>query len=344
MGPRRPLSRRSALLAHCLLGFCLVPSLILTSAREASAQELLDQISTLGNENAAKYALPLTEGLIRAMAGGYVDRSRPLDALRFDLGIRFLGTRFGEEARSFNAVLPDTVTFAGQVFGDPYAPAGGSLLTPTIAGKGEGLVLDPQGEYRAALLARGLEPEDFRLVFPSGLDLPLSPNLAVQLTVGIGFGTEVALRFLPAVELLPEVGEFRSHGLSLHHHLSKWIPVPGLDLTGMVGFQEATGGEDIDIRAVHWGATAGTRLGPLDLFGGAQVRSGSARVEYRIENPGNLPLLPPDGTSLNFRTRVSAEPSYLLGVRLQLLVLNLAGHYAFGEQDGFSIKLGMGLP
>lgn len=339
MRPDRPRFRRPALLTICLL-----PWLLLLPAHEASGQELLDQISALGTENAAGYAAPLTEGLVRALAGGYVDRSRPLDALRFDLGFRFLGTRFGEEGRFFAASLPDSAVYAGQVFRDPYIPAAGSLETPTIAGKGEGLTLAPHGSFRSALLARGLNPDDYRLVFPAGLDLPLAPNLAVKLAVGIGFGTEVALRFLPAVQILPELGELRSHGLSVHHHLSGWIPVPGLDITGMVGFQEATAGEGIDVRAVHWGATAGTRLGPLDLFGGAQVRSGSARVEYRVENPGNIPILPENGTTLDFRTRVSAEPSYLVGVRLQLLVLNLSGHYVFGDQDGFSIKLGMGLP
>jgi|GEM_PF-2079916 len=327
-----------------ILAIAVAPCLLLSSARDASAQELLDQIAGLGRANAEAYALPLSEGLVRAMAGGYVDRSRPLEALRFDLGVRLLGTLPGEERQSFTAVVPNTVSFSGSVFQQPYGSTDGSLETPTIAGGGDGLVLVPQGAFRSTLLARGLDPDDFTLEFPPGLDLPLAPNLAVQLSMGIGFGTEVALRFLPAVQVLPEVGELRSHGFSVHHHLSRWIPLPGVELTGVAGFQEATAGEDIDVRAMHWGVIGGTRIGPLDLFGSAQLRSGSARIEYRVDNPGGVPLLPPDGTSVSFRTSVDTEPTYLVGARLQLLVLNLAGHYSFGEQDGFSIKLGMGLP
>ncbi|TVR66552.1 MAG: hypothetical protein EA422_01830 [Gemmatimonadales bacterium] len=335
---------RTLLRLPTILALAVVPWLLLSAARDASAQELLDQIAGLGQANAEGYALPLSEGLVRALAGGYVDRSRPLEGLRFDLGIRFLGIRPGDERRSFTAAVPDTVGFSGQIFQQPYGSADGSLETPTIAGSGEGLILIPQGEFRSALAGSGLDPDDFRLVFPSGLDLPLAPNLAVQLTVGIGFGTEVAMRFLPAVEVLPEVGQLRSHGFSVHHHLSRWIPLPGLDLTGVAGFQEATAGEDIDVRAVHWGLIGGTRIGPVDLFGSAQLRSGSARIEYQVENPRGMPLLPPDGAAVSFRTSVSTEPTYLVGARLQLLVMNLAGHYSFGEQDGFSIKLGMGLP
>lgn len=336
----RPVVPNGRLSPTCFLVLVL---LALLPAPPAAGQELLDEISVLTEENARAYAAPLTEGLAYALSGGFSDRSVPLGGLRFDVGIRALGARPGEGAGTFQALLPDSAVFDGRTFQGPYRPREGSLETPSIAGTGSGIILVPDGELRAYLQERGVDPDEVQLRFPDGLDLPVTPLLAVHATLGIGLGSEVSLRFLPAFDAVPELGAFRSHGFSVSHHLSQWFPSP-IDLTATAGYQEASSEDFFESSAVHYGLTAGMRAGPMDFFGGALLRSGSTRVDYEFEVDGDAPGLPAYGTRLSFESDVSAEAGYLLGARLQLLALNLSGHYTFGEQDVVSLKLGMGLP
>jgi hypothetical protein len=318
-------------------------ALLLLIPFPTSAQELLDQITALGTENAQAYSAPLTEGLTHTLTGGFMDRSAPLGAMRFDLGVRFLGAIPSGEGRTFRAIIPDEIHLEEDRFVQPYRPRDGSLDTPTISGEGDGIVLVPDGDFRDALLAAGEDPGDYQIPLPPGLSLPLTPLLAVHASIGVGLGTEISLRFLPAFEATPELGGLRSHGLSVSHELSHWFSSP-LDLSAHLGYQEATAEDFLQASAVHYGLLAGVNAGPMNFFGGTMLRRGTTTVDYRISNPTGTPGLPQDGVQLSFDSELSTTPGYVLGARLQLLVMNLAGHYTFGDQDVFSLKLGIGLP
>ena len=326
----------------------LILSIFLILPAPGEAQDVVRQIQALAAENADGYASPLTEGLAYTLAAGYMDRSAPMSALGFDIGVRFLGSRPSREHRTFQAALPDSVVFqhpsAGQrVYHDPYRSRDGSLETPTIAGNGEGLVLVPTGEFEDALLAAGENPDDYRVVFPSGLSLPVTPLVTVHASLGVGAGTEVSIRYLPATEVAPELGRVTSHGFTVSHLVSQWVGLP-VDLTAVVGYQNMRGEDFLDASGTHFGLTGGIGAGPMNFFGGALVRSSSSELTYRVENPDDVPGLPEDGLELSVRSSTSASPGYVLGARLQLLALNLSGHYTFGAHDVFSLKLGLGLP
>jgi len=329
-----------------LLSLILPVSLGLAS--HAGAQDVVSQIQALAAENADGYASPLTEGLAYTLAAGYMDRSAPMSALGFDVGVRFLGSRPSREHRTFQAALPESIVFQHPTMGertyhDPYRSRDGSLETPTIAGNGEGVVLVPAGEFEADLLAAGENPDDYRVVFPSGLSLPVTPLVVVHASVGVGVGTEVSVRYLPGTEVAPELGRVSSQGFTVSHLASRWVGLP-VDLTAVVGYQTMRGEEFLDASGTHVGLTGGIGVGPMDFFGGALVRNASSRLTYRVENPDDLPGLPEDGLELSVRSSTSSSPGYVLGARLQLLALNLSGHYTFGAHDVFSLKLGLGLP
>ena len=329
-----------------LLSLILPVSLGLVS--HAEAQDVVSQIQALAAENADAYASPLTEGLAYTLAAGYMDRSAPMSALGFDVGVRFLGSRPSREHRTFQAVLPESIVFQHPTMGertyhDPYQSRDESLETPTIAGNGEGLVLVPAGQFEADLLEAGENPDDYQVAFPSGLSLPVTPLVVVHATLGVGVGTEMSVRYLPKAEVAPELGRVSSHGFTVSHLVSRWVGLP-VDLTAVVGYQTMSGEGFLEASGTHVGLTGGIGAGPMDFFGGALVRNASSELTYRVENPDDLPGLPEDGAELSVRSSTSASPGYVLGARLQLLALNLSGHYTFGAHDVFSLKLGLGLP
>lgn len=313
------------------------------------AQTVADQIRSLSGENAERYAEPLARGLAHALAGGYMDRASVLPSLGFDLGVRVLGARPTREGRTFQPVIPDSVVFQHpttgqpQVYFDPFRSQDGATESPTIVGEGSGIVLVPDGDFEAALLQAGQDPADYRLAFPSGQSISVVPAMSFHGSLGIGMGTEVTMHFLPTVEILSEVGEVRSHGLTVSHSPTHWFSSP-VDLLLTAGYHEGRAGEEVQVSALHYGGMGGVSAGPMSFFGGFLLRNASTDVNYRIENPDGLPGIPADGVEVSFTSDAGSGPSYLLGVRLQLLVLNIAGHYSVGTYDVFSIKLGLGLP
>jgi hypothetical protein len=326
----------------------VVLTALLTLAPPAAGQDVLEQVRVLAGQNAEGYAAPLTVGLAHALADGFVDRSRPLGALRFDLGVRFYGARLPAASETFQATLPDSVavrhpSLGERTYADPYRGEDGALETPTIAGRGPGLVLVPTGQFEADILAAGLDPDDFAWSMPAGLALPLVPLVTMHAAMGIGVGTEVALRFSPAMEVAPELGRLRIHGAHVSHLLSRWLPLP-LDVTATAGYQEATVGDHLYARATQLGLFGGTSAGPINFYGGALLRDASTEITYRLDAPDGPVALPGGGTEISFRSRTSRVPGLLLGARLQLLVMNLSGHYTLADHDVFSVKVGLGMP
>lgn len=318
----------------------------LTAPAAAAGQQLLEQVRTLAGQNAEAYAEPITLGLAHALAAGYMDRASILPAFGFDVGFRFLGALPTREQKHFNAFVPDSVVFRDQVYHDPYRSADGTLETPTIAGEGPGVVLVPSGTFEAQLVAAGEDPQDYRILLPDGLSLPVVPAMSFHGSLGIGAGTQLTIHFLPRLEVVSEVGELSGHGFTVHHALSHWFTSP-VDLMLTAGFQEARAGEFLETSALHYGGVGGVRAGPMSFFGGVLLRNASTDISYQVELPDGLaedhPAIPA-GAELSFTTSAGSGPAYLVGARLQLLALNLAGHYTFGTYDVFTLKLGLGLP
>lgn len=328
------------------LASVLMALVLLLSPGRADAQELLDRIRGLAGQNAEAYAEPVTRGLGHALSGGFMDRASVLPGLGFDIGVRVLAAIPTEEQKRFDVFLPDSVVFRNQVYRDPYRPRDGTLETPNIAGEGPGVVLVPAGQFEAELLAAGEDPDDYRVSLPGGLSLPAVPALSFHGSVGIGAGTQVMVHFLPSVEVVSEVGKVSGHGLTVHHALTHWFTSP-VDLMVTGGFQEGRAGDFLETSAVHFGAMGGVKAGPMSFFGGALLRNASTDVTYRVELAENIPddhPAVPSGVDIAFTTSAGSGPSFLMGARIQLLAMNLSGHYAFGTYDVFSLKLGLGLP
>jgi hypothetical protein len=314
----------------------------------AGAQTVEEQLGALVEDNAALYVLPLTEGLGYALNSGLFDAAHAMGAFRFDISARVFGALTPVEVRRFDAILPDSLHFAHPTLGsrsypDPYRPRGDDPSTPSAAGTGAGVVLEPAGSFRQDLLQAGENPDEYNLRFPEGLDLSVIPYAVVQLVAGVGFGSEVMLRFLPTFELGSDVGNARALGWGVKHEISRWVELP-IDLSLQVGHQSVEVGDYLDGSSREMGILAGRTFGPLSVYGTAGTRQSSVEVRYRVANPEGLPTLPEDGTEVAFRSGLDSSLAMGAGFRLQFLLLNLAGQYLAGDYDSFSVKVGLGLP
>jgi hypothetical protein len=348
--PRRQCARAAPLLRiGVLLGFLAGAAAGgMASPGLLHGQAAQEQIRALAGENAEAYLRPAAEGLGRALAAGLFDRARVLPALHVDAGVRIAGAFRAEEDRTFQARLPASVTWSHPSVGsrsyqDPYRPVGGDLTTPTALGQGSGVVLEPDGAFRQDLISAGENPENWRIPFPAGLDIALVPAATLYLSVGVGFGSELTLRYLPGVEVSPDLGAWQGRGFGIKHEISRWLPSP-LDLSVGLGSQELEVDGFFEAQALEGWLLAGKGLGPLSVYGAAGLRRTSVDVRYRVENPGGLPGLPQDDLEVAFSVEPGTQAMWGAGVRLQLLLLNLAGQYNAGDRGSFSIKVAVGIP
>jgi len=311
-------------------------------------QGLEGSLRQLAGANAEGYARPVTHGLGLATIGGYSGGARALPTFGLDLGVRVSAAIPSRDAETFLAVLPGSLSWEhptyGGTFDDPFRPVGGgSAATPTVTGSGEGVVLEPNGDFLAALLAANEAPENYRIRFPDGMDLSVVPFPVLAATLGIGLGTDVGFSFVPEVEAHPDLGRLRSRGYTLRHEITRWWEGPPLDVSGTFGRQRVEVGNLLVAESRRYGLIMGRTLGPLSVFGLGILRTATVDVDYALENPEANPGLPIDGERIRFRHEVDNGVALGAGVHLSLLVMNLSGDYLWDDYGVVSVKVGFGL-
>jgi hypothetical protein len=324
----------------------LVALWAVTLPRAGQGQDRVERdLAGLAAANAHLYVEPLARGLALAMGTGAFDGAASLPTLGFEFGAKVTGALLPVEADRFDALAPETITWSGAfggTFEDPYRPVGGSLSTPTVAGDGTGVTLEPDGEFRNAIVASGLDPADFSLVLPDGEDLPLVPHPVFYAGLGIGLGTEVSVLFTPTLQVDDQIGEVKGLGFAVRHTLTHWFSSP-VDIAVQAATQEVELGEYAEARATQYGLLASRRMGPLSIFATGTMRRAEVDVEYVAENSGDAnPGLPADGTRISFSEDLESDTAFGLGARLQLLVLNVAGEYTWDEYPLVTVKVGFG--
>jgi hypothetical protein len=317
--------------------------LLACTAAPAFAQGLDESLSSLAAANAEMYVRPVSTGLGHALGAGFVETARPHRLLGFDLGVRVMGAWPIESQKTFTAIAPESVQFNGSTFSNPYAPRHGNATSPTAVGSGPGVVFEPQGSYRAALLASGRNPEDYNLEFPEGLDIPIVPFALLQASVGLPYSTEVTFRVVPTVTPDEEIGAIQATGYGVKHTVSRWFPMVPVDVALFLGRQSFSVGDYLEATATTAGVIASRSLGPLTAFGQVRHSSADVSVGYTVDNPDNDPGLPADGTRIGFDTPVPGGMHAGAGLTLRFIGLGITGEYSAGPQRTASIKAGLSI-
>ncbi len=202
--------------------------LLALTASPARSQDIGTQISVLTGANAELFVGPLARGLGHTLTAGFVSSADPHGMFGFDLGIRVAGATFPDADKTFQVVLPASVSFGGTTHQNPYEANNGGM-SPTVAGDGAGVQLRPRvgSTYRTAILAAGRNPDtqEFVIDLPDGLDFPGAPLAVIDGSVGIGFGTQIMARVVPTIDVgkmvgVDEIGDVSAFGFGVMHNLT----------------------------------------------------------------------------------------------------------------------------
>jgi hypothetical protein len=114
----------------------------------------------------------------------------------------------------------------------------GGTTSPTIAGKNtDNRPTIAYSKTAPAPLTGKIQYASYKL--PDGTGLNLLPTPMAQLGIGLPFGTDVTIRYLPSIDL-GDVGNIGLWGVGIKHSIKQWIPViskiPVLDITAQGGY------------------------------------------------------------------------------------------------------------
>ena len=315
------------------------------AAAPAQGQEILDNLGVLAEENAQFYMAPLVNGLGFTLNSGFHQTADTHQFLGFDLGVRFMAALPPSSAEYFQPVIPGSVTYQGVAYDQPYE-AVGDPLTPTAVGDGDGLVLQPRpgGAFYQALVGLGLDPNEYQVQFPAGAGIPAVPFVVLQGSVGVGFGTDVTLRYLPSYDVHEDVGTVSAFGYGIKHSLTSWLPAaPMVDVAVTAGWQDLTIGEYLDASAMNYGIIASVQTGPVTLYGIGRREQATVDVSYTIENASDNPALPVDGLEIAFRNELPSQTRLAAGATLRLIGIELSAEYSFADYNTLAAKAGFSI-
>ncbi len=311
--------------------------LLVGAASGLRAQGVSKAIQLLAARDARLYLHPVATGLGASLNSSWYRSARVHAPLHFDVGIAAMGAFVPNVDNTFRPTLPDTLTFQGRLYRDPYG-AGPGPATPTAVGPGKGVTIDPRGDFRQALIAAGGDPSSYALPFPDGYDIPAIPMAVIQARAGLPFGNEVTVRWLPSITVDQDLGAVRSFGVGLKHSVTHWFPDFPIDVAVEGGLQSIHVGDYLTGSARNAALIVGRDFSVLSLFAAGELEHSDVTIRYTIDNPN----LPGDRLRETVHDQGDNSSRLVAGFSLDFLIVKLTAAYTQSSYNVVSAGVSFG--
>lgn len=344
----RPDSRSAGsrpVLAAVLLVSVLAASPLLApasaGAQTVDGESVTDRLTQLADANAEMYLHPVSSGLGAGLNSGFFETAGSADGIHFRVGLQVSGSLIPEDDDTFRPELPETFTFQGQTYQEPYGDEAG-VSTPTAAGEGTGVVLEPEGELREDIVNAGEDPGTYAIAFPDGFEIPAVPVVLGEASLQLPTGTGAMVRFLPEIDVSNEVGPISSLGFGVRQSLTAFLERPPVDVAVAAGYQELALGEAVDASGTSFDLAVSKDLDVITVFAAGGVEDTDVDVEYTLENPTDIPGQPGDSTTVSFTDDGANSGHFTGGVQVDLFVARLSVSYTSSAYDVLQARLSFG--
>lgn len=334
----------------CTSLFVIITGLLL-SAPLSHAQELGDELSTIGEQYADGYVAPLTDALGADLNGGLFRTANVGDGLipglpfNVYLGVSASGALIPDSKKAFtfeDEEITTQFTQNGQtvertVIVTASSPNG---QVPTIFGD-----TNPDAVLEFRDESTGQSPQDPTPVPPGLVNTPVAPLPVPQLGLGSVADTDVQIRYLPRITY-SNYGSVGLKGLAVRHGLDQYIPGPTpLSLAVQGAWNELSiesDGSEV-LNASGWAfnvqASKSLPVAPITFYGGLQYEDFSADYNYTFQSP----FAEDDPNELTLSQDASNNVRALAGVSLTLAILQFNIDYALSQNNTLTAGVGLRL-
>ncbi len=333
------------------------------------AQNLDETLSKLSSTVGTAYVKPIISAFGSNLNSGWVSQVPKATVLgfHFDLKIVAMGSFFPSDVKTFNASdkfyfdnnqINSILTNSGftpgtQQYNALFAAMQNRAFDvnfngPTIVGKKSDFlhIVFPGQTITASGQSYTVNSKIIDVTQVQGFldELPALPTAAGQLTVGTVFGTNVAIRYLPDIEI-QDLGKFSYFGAGLIHNFGVWFPNP-LPLDLAVGFftQKLKVGTVFESTATQYGVYASRTFGAIISFtpyAGLTLETSKTTVGYDYTSNQTL-----NGVPVKARLSMELEgentSSAVVGFNLHLGILNINADYKLAKTKTASAGVSLG--
>lgn len=337
------------------------------------AQSLEETLGSLSSSVGSAYVKPVISAFGSNLNSGWVSQFPSATKLGFhlDLKIVAMGSFFSSGVKNFGA--QGGFYFSGSQVDQILQ---NSNLTPASMGQAN------YNDLRQAMISKqfsvtfsgptiiGKKSDYLKIIFPSQtvssssgnypvqqytLSVPQVygylnelvglPSAAAQLTVGTVFGTNVAIRYFPDVNI-QDMGKFSFFGAGLIHNIGVWLPNP-IPLDISVGFftQKMKVGNIFESTATQYGVYASKTFGFIISFTpyvGLTTETSKTTVSYDYQSNQTVNGVPVPKVKVKFDLEGENSGSAVIGFNLHLSVLNINADYKFAKTNTVSTGVSFG--
>ena len=299
-------------------------AVFLTSTAAVVGQDFGAQLRQMAKTNAESYVAPLVNGWGAALNSGIYHSADVHGILGFDVHIKFTGSLLQDADKTYQFQTPDQIGPFNKANGD-YAP---EVTANTVAGSKDETII------------RHTTTQQELMRVPGGFNLPTTPLLIPQVSIGLPFGFEVTGRFFPTASI-GDLGKINMLGFGLRHDIDQYIPLLPLDvavhfLTQSLSYEDAQGTKLFEASGTAFGVEVSKSLLLLTVYAGFQLESSSMKIgPYTATVAGNSVQID------QFEMEGANSSRVLVGARMSLLILNLHADYNVGTTNAFSFGVGI---
>ncbi len=291
----------------------MVPSML-------AAQDLGDQLKQMAKVNAERYVTPLMNGWGVALNSGIYHTADVHSILGFDVHVKLTGALMQEADKKYTFETPDVPGYVRNGAGPTGYP--GQIEANSVVGD------KATKEVRA-------NDGTLLLTIPGGLDIPTTPLIIPQVSIGLPFGFEVTGRFFPTTKI-GDVGKVNLLGFGLRHDIDQYIPLLPVDVavhfvTQKLSYEDGQGTKLLEASGTAYGVEVSKHLLLLTVYAGFQLESSSIKVGPYTFN----------GSPIEFTVDGNTSSRLLVGARLSLVFLNIHADYNLGTTKAFALGVGI---
>ncbi|MCK5905987.1 MAG: hypothetical protein KAG37_00270 [Flavobacteriales bacterium] len=285
-----------------------------------------DQASSIIDD----YLNPAMVGMMNTASSGWYTTAKTHKRFGFDINIGVVGAFIPDEDLTFDISKYDNITVAG-----------GQKMMPTILG-----TKDESPEITSSIFQGKMNGPN-----GTGIDPAVAPSPTVQAGIGIGWGTEIKVRFLPKVGV--KGYKYGMWGVALQHDVAQYIPVVKklpVSISVLGGFSKASATwtfnaddnqwdgsnqhTDFEVQNYTFQLLASTNIPIINAYGGIGYNSSKSSYkmygEYIIDDNINTPTTLTDPADGDWK---SSGMTGTLGVRLSIAFFKIYADYTWKEYN-----------
>jgi hypothetical protein len=321
---------------------------IAAMTQQISAQDLSAELSRVGKQNVSNYVSPIFNGFAADLNSAFYHSADLHDVLGFDVGVKLGFALITDADKKYRFEAPTSLNFSGGTLsaGIDYERYIDDAPTAVGAKDAKKVVkMLPSSIYYP--LFHTQHPDDALFEIPNGFNLPAVPLIMPQAAIGLPFGLEVMVRFIPTVPAT-DAGKFNYMGFGLRYSVDQWIPMFPVDvsvhfMTQKMNFKSKDDKDIFKASGIAYGVEVSKKLLFLTLYGGLQLEKATFTLS-QIDGK----FTTPDGTDTKFTIPEMTfdgkdKSRATLGLRLLLAVINLHVEYSFAKTPVLAAGLGISL-